>query len=74
MDYTVIGDKANPGARLESLTIRYNNLIIMSEYTCDKVKNIFPINELGFVTVNGKQQPVATVIRDWGFAVAREVV
>jgi len=58
MDYTVIGDNVNLDARLESLTRQYNNHIIISEYTCNKVKNITAVNELGSVTVKGKQQPV----------------
>jgi adenylate cyclase len=58
MDYTVIGDNVNLGARLESLTRQYNNHIIISEYTYNKVKNITVVNELGSVTVKGKQQPV----------------
>ncbi len=58
MDYTVIGDNVNLGARLESLTRQYNNHIIISEYTYSKVKDIVTVNELGSVTVKGKQQPV----------------
>jgi len=58
MDYTVIGDNVNLGARLESLTRQYNNHIIISEYTYSKVNNIIQVNELGSVTVKGKQQPV----------------
>ncbi len=53
MDYTVIGDNVNLGARLESLTRQYNNHIIISEYTYNKVKNITAVNELGSVTVKG---------------------
>jgi adenylate cyclase len=58
MDYTVIGDKVNLGARLESLTRQYNNHIIISEFTYNKVKNITMVNEPGSVTVKGKQPPV----------------
>ncbi len=58
MDYTVIGDNVNLGARLESLTRQYNNHIIISEFTYNKVKDIIVVNELGAVTVKGKQQPV----------------
>jgi adenylate cyclase len=60
MDYTVIGDNVNLGARLESLTRQYNNHIIISEYTYNKVKNITAVNELGSVTIKGKQQPEVT--------------
>jgi len=58
MDFTVIGDNVNLGARLESLTRKYNNHIIISEYTYAKVKDIVKVNELGSVTVKGKEQPV----------------
>jgi adenylate cyclase len=58
MDYTVIGDNVNLGARLEGLTRQYNNHIIISEFTYSKVKDIVEVNELGSVTVKGKQKPV----------------
>jgi adenylate cyclase len=58
MDYTVIGDNVNLGARLESLTRQYNNHIIISDYTYAKVEHIVEIKELGTVTVKGKQHPV----------------
>jgi adenylate cyclase len=58
MDYTVIGDNVNLGARLEGLTRQYNNHIIISEYTYEKVKDVVQTKELGTVTVKGKQKPV----------------
>ena len=58
MDYTVIGDNVNLGARLEGLTRQYNNHIIISEYTYKKVEDIVVAKELGSVTVKGKQLPV----------------
>jgi adenylate cyclase len=58
MDYTVIGDNVNLGARLEGLTRQYNNHIIISEFTYEKVRDIAVVNELGAVTVKGKQKPV----------------
>ncbi|HTF99650.1 MAG TPA: adenylate/guanylate cyclase domain-containing protein [Nitrospirota bacterium] len=58
MDYTVIGDNVNLGARLEGLTRKYNNHIIISEYTYAKVKNIVDAKELDSVTVKGKEKPV----------------
>jgi len=58
MDYTVIGDNVNLGARLEGLTRKYNNHIIISEFTYAKVKSLVQVNELGSVTVKGKEQPV----------------
>ncbi len=58
MDYTVIGDNVNLGARLEGLTRKYNNHIIISEYTYEKVKGIVEAKELDSVTVKGKENPV----------------
>ena len=58
MDYTVIGDNVNLGARLEGLTRKYNNHIIISEYTYEKVKNVVQAKELDSVTVKGKEKPV----------------
>ncbi len=58
MDYTVIGDNVNLGARLEGLTRKYNNHIIISEYTYEKVKDIVRAVELDSVTVKGKEKPV----------------
>jgi adenylate cyclase len=58
MDYTVIGDNVNLGARLEGLTRKYNNHIIISEYTYEKVKHIVQAKELDSVTVKGKEKPV----------------
>jgi adenylate cyclase len=58
MDYTVIGDNVNLGARLEGLTRKYNNHIIISEYTYEKVKDIVEARELDSVTVKGKENPV----------------
>ena len=57
MDYTVIGDNVNLGARLEGLTRQYNSHIIISELPM-KVKDMVQVNELGSVTVKGKQLPV----------------
>ncbi len=58
MDYTVIGDNVNLGARLEGLTRQYNHHIIISEFTFEKVKDIAQVSELGSVTVKGKERPV----------------
>lgn len=58
MDYTVIGDHVNLGARVESLTRQYNNHIIITEFTYGKVKDIVEANKLGSVTVKGKERPV----------------
>jgi adenylate cyclase len=58
MDYTVIGDNVNLGARVEGLTRQYNNHIIITEFTYAKVKDIVEVKPLGSVTVKGKERPV----------------
>ena len=58
MDYTVIGDHVNLGARVESLTRQYDNHIIITEFTYEMVKDIVEVNQLGSVTVKGKERPV----------------
>lgn len=57
-NYTVIGDEANLGARLESLTREYDANIIMSEATYQAVREHVRARELGEVTVKGKARPV----------------
>ena len=58
MDYTVIGDAVNLGARLEALTRQFNNHIIISEFTYEHVKDIVRVNPLESIKVKGKDVPV----------------
>lgn len=59
-DYTAIGDTINLGARLEGLNKEYptQNLIIISEFTLEKVKDYVNVNYLDEVKVKGKNKAV----------------
>jgi adenylate cyclase len=59
MSYTVIGDRVNLGARLESLNKEYGTRIIISETTREALKGRYDIHPLGEVVVKGKSRPVA---------------
>jgi len=52
MDYTVIGDAVNLGARVEALTRNYKTHIIITEYTYERIKHLLP-DENGVVPENG---------------------
>jgi len=58
LDYTVIGDEVNLGARVEALTRDYNVRIILTQSTYEKVKDLAEVKKLGETTVKGKAQPV----------------
>ncbi|TAL30716.1 MAG: adenylate/guanylate cyclase domain-containing protein [Spirochaetes bacterium] len=58
MDYTLMGDNVNLGARLEGTNKVYSTDIIISEYTYEYVKDQVITRELDLIRVKGKQLPV----------------
>ncbi len=58
MDYTLIGDNVNLGARLEGTNKQYRTNIIISEYTYGYVKDTMIVRELDNIRVKGKNKPV----------------
>ena len=58
MDYTMIGDAVNLGARIESACKSYSATTI-SEKTFERLKGTYRIREVDMVVVKGKTQPVA---------------
>jgi adenylate cyclase len=66
MDYTIIGDHVNAGARVEALTRDYNAKILMTEYTANYLQELIDKKMFGhvelkfrdFVRVKGKEKPL----------------
>jgi len=58
MDYTLIGDNVNLGARLEGTNKQYGTTIIISENTYGLVKDHVIVRELDNIRVKGKNKPV----------------
>ena len=59
LDFTVMGDTVNLGARLEALTRQYpQHDLIISQATYERVADLVDVESLGEVTVKGKSQPV----------------
>lgn len=58
MNYTLMGDNVNLGARLEGTNKVYGTMIIASEYTYAMVKDRFIFRELDTIRVKGKNRPV----------------
>ncbi|MBM4271523.1 MAG: adenylate/guanylate cyclase domain-containing protein [Deltaproteobacteria bacterium] len=67
MDYTVIGDHVNLGARVESLTKKYSTHLLITEFALDKIRKLIETDKfyrlsvkgLEKVIVKGKDKPVA---------------
>ncbi len=58
MDYTLMGDNVNLGARLEGTNKVYRTNIIISENTYAHVKDHVIVRELDLIRVKGKELPV----------------
>jgi adenylate cyclase len=58
MNYTLMGDNVNLGARLEGTNKQYGTNIIISEYTYGQVKDHVVVRELDNIRVKGKNKPV----------------
>ncbi len=58
MDYTLMGDNVNLGARLEGTNKIYSTNIIISEFTYEQVKDRIIARELDLIRVKGKELPV----------------
>jgi len=58
MDYTLMGDNVNLGARLEGTNKIYGTNIIISEYTYEHVRDEVIVRELDMIRVKGKENPV----------------
>ena len=58
MDYTLMGDNVNLGARLEGTNKVYGTNIIISEFTYNLVKDHVIARELDLIRVKGKELPV----------------
>lgn len=56
--YTAMGDSVNLGSRLEGANKEYGTAIMMSEFTYEKVRGVYPVRELDLLRVVGKEQPV----------------
>lgn len=69
MDYTIIGDHVNLGARVEAMTRKYNTDILITEFTLSKIRGLvrpkngqilghISVKGLEKVMVKGKEKPV----------------
>ena len=58
MNYTLMGDNVNLGARLEGTNKAYYTEIIISEYTYGLVRDKVVVRELDNIRVKGKNKPV----------------
>lgn len=58
LNYTAMGSTVNMGARLETLTKRLNERILISQDTFDQLQGDFPITDRGEAMVPGFAKPI----------------
>lgn len=58
MDFTVIGDSVNLGARLESATKDLKASIVISDATYREIRDLAEVRPLGEISVKGKAQKI----------------
>lgn len=58
MDFTVIGDSVNLGARLESATKELHASIVISDATYQQIRSQAQVRPLGEISVKGKEEKI----------------
>jgi len=55
MDYTIIGDTVNLGARVEAITRNYNNYLIITEFTLERLQPYLTADDEGSYSITMPQ-------------------